>query len=45
MAFGKGKSSSHGTDNPWLSKLLLVPVLLVLLILLLPALHKHLKSK
>ena len=35
MAFGKGKSSSHSTDNPWLSKLLLVPVLLVLLILLL----------
>ena len=28
MAFGKGRSSTQGTDRRWLSKLLLVPVLL-----------------
>ncbi|WP_425220847.1 DUF2333 family protein [Pseudomonas sp.] len=33
MAFGKGRSSTQGTDRRWLSKLLLVPVLLLVVIL------------
>ncbi|RGP56303.1 DUF2333 family protein [Pseudomonas abyssi] len=33
MAFGKGRSSTQGTDRRWLSRLLLVPVLLLVVIL------------